>query len=102
METIGGIFLQIRAKHGLSQKAIAAELGISVSYVSHLESGKFLSISDELLQKFSARFGLHSDELNFACDRMPQWMWDAIMSDPMLFRDLCRMDRKKLEAFVIA
>ena len=96
MKTLGAIFLEARKGASLSQKAIADELRCETSYISKIEGGKVLSVSDDLLYRFSEKFGVEVDELNFACGRMPNWMWNHIMEDPVLFRDLCKCDRGSL------
>lgn len=52
----------IRVFHDMNQSELAAELGISNSYLSEIESGK-KTVSVDLLQKYSDAFGIPPSSL---------------------------------------
>lgn len=54
----------IRAYHDLSQSQLGAELGVSNSFLSEIESGK-KQPTLELLKKYSERFGVPVSSLLF-------------------------------------
>lgn len=54
----------IRAYHNLSQTQLCADLGVSNSYLSEIESGK-KTPTLEFLNKFSERFGIPLSSLIF-------------------------------------
>lgn len=59
----------IRAYHDLSQTALCAELGISNSYLSEIESGKKQPTLD-LLNRYSERFGIPVSSLMFFSENL--------------------------------
>ena len=61
----------IRAYHDLSQTELCAELGISNSFLSEIESGK-KQPTLELLRKYSERFDIPMSSLLFFSESLDQ------------------------------
>lgn len=58
MQKIGPKIKQLRVLHNLNQDALAAKVGISPSYLSHIERGN-RDVDTELLSKFAEQLGCH-------------------------------------------
>lgn len=61
----------VRAYHDLSQSELCAQLGISNSYLSEIESGKKQPTLD-LLSRYSERFGIPVSSLLFFSENLHQ------------------------------
>ena len=60
----------LRAKNAIGIKALARQLGISYTYISHIERGK-AHPSDELVKKLAAFFQVDEEELLLSAGRFP-------------------------------
>ncbi|RQT29117.1 helix-turn-helix domain-containing protein [Burkholderia contaminans] len=66
---LGEALRLVRVYHDLSQSQLCTELGVSNSYVSEIESGK-KQPTLELLQKYSAEFGIPVSSLMFFAENL--------------------------------
>lgn len=66
---LGEALRLVRVYHDLSQSQLCAELGVSNSYVSEIESGK-KQPTLELLQKYSAEFSIPVSSLMFFAENL--------------------------------
>ncbi|WP_334037947.1 helix-turn-helix transcriptional regulator [Burkholderia gladioli] len=66
---LGEALRLVRVYHDLSQSQLCAELGVSNSYVSEIESGK-KQPTLELLQKYSAEFNIPISSLMFFAENL--------------------------------
>lgn len=76
----------VRAKRealGLTQQALADELGVTHQHVSRLESGQAMPSLD-LVVRLAARFGITTDALLTGAERAPTDRAGAIRADPRL------------------
>ena len=64
---IGQRIRKIRKAHKLSQEALAEKVGISVTHMSHIETGN-TKLSLPVLVDLSAVLGVRTDELLFGAD----------------------------------
>ncbi len=68
----GEILKGLRTEAGLSQRDLAARLGIDFTYISKLENGKTEYVpSEKLLREIAALFGVDSDWLVFKAGKIP-------------------------------
>lgn len=77
---------RIRGKRetlGLTQQALAEELGVTHQHISRVEGGHVLP-SVELVVRLAARLGVTTDELLTGADRAPADLAGAIRGDPSL------------------
>jgi transcriptional regulator with XRE-family HTH domain len=93
--SLASIFKSARTEAGLTLRELAACLIIDFTYLSKVENGKTLSVSDDLLYRFSVKFDVDMDELFFASRKIPYWMQTQILENPWFFKDLCLEKNKK-------
>ncbi|HEV2122387.1 MAG TPA: helix-turn-helix transcriptional regulator [Chloroflexota bacterium] len=85
-----------RLRLGMSQKALARRLGVHEQTVAHLESGRRLATSEQLIGKLAELFGYHPDQLYIAAHLIPPDLeaWIAARPQVMIkIREL--MDRRQ-------
>ncbi|HLH13823.1 MAG TPA: helix-turn-helix transcriptional regulator, partial [Solirubrobacteraceae bacterium] len=80
---IGTRLRERREALGLTQQALAEELGVTHQHVSRLESGRAMPSLD-LVVRLAARFGITTDELLTGAERAPADLAGAIRADPKL------------------
>lgn len=78
-----------RAARGTSQKALAAALGVSASYLSQVESGR-KPASAEFVQTLAGRWGIDPVSLQLRAGLVNDELLAAISQDPEGFRAWCR------------
>jgi transcriptional regulator with XRE-family HTH domain len=87
---LASIFKTARTEAGLTLRELSACLVVDFTYLSKVENGKTLSVSDDLLYRFSAKFDIDIDELFFAANKIPYWMKAKILERPYFFKNLCQ------------
>jgi transcriptional regulator with XRE-family HTH domain len=60
----------LRTKRKIGIKSLARDLGVSYTYISHLERGR-AKPSAELIKKLAAYFQVDEDDLNLAIGKLP-------------------------------
>ena len=60
----------LRTKNHIGIKALAKELGISYTYISHIERGK-AKPSDDLIKKLASYFSVNEEDLLLSAGRLP-------------------------------
>lgn len=80
---IGTRLRERREALGLTQQALARELGVTHQHVSRIESGQAMP-SLELVVRIAARFGVTTDELLTGKERAPADLAGAIRADQQL------------------
>ena len=70
MEDFAARLRSLRTQNSIGIKALAKELGISYTYISHIERGK-AKPSDDLVKKLAAFFGVNEEELLLSAGRFP-------------------------------
>src|SRR5439155_22789068 len=61
---------QLRAEKNVGIKSLARQLGISYTYISHIERGK-ANPSDDLIKRLAAFFAADEEELLLSAGRLP-------------------------------
>ena len=61
---------QLRTEKKVGMKRLARDLGISHTYISHIERGK-AQPSESLIRKFAAYFGVDEEDLLLAAGKFP-------------------------------
>ncbi len=81
-----GSFIRIaRQDKDLSMSNLAKRCGVSVAFISYLESGKISTASNETLQSICKELGLDIDEILLLVDRVPEDIKDKLKTNPKLF-----------------
>ena len=69
--TFGELIRQQREARGLTLLEVAAEVGISIGYLSRIERGRENVPGDELIRRISTKIGLPQDDAFAAARRLP-------------------------------
>jgi transcriptional regulator with XRE-family HTH domain len=68
----GELLKQLRTEAGMSQRDLAARLGVDFTYISKLENGKTdYAPSQKILREIAALFGVDGDWLIFKAGKIP-------------------------------
>src|SRR5262245_45111275 len=70
MQSFSAYLRSLRTQKMIGIKALARDLGISYTYVSHIERGK-ATPSDELIKKLALYFHVDDEELLLAAGKLP-------------------------------
>lgn len=70
---IGSIIRDGRKRHGLTLRALADDVGLNFTTLSHVEAGRMV-VSEDAYRRISERLGLDADELILLSGRIPSWM----------------------------
>lgn len=77
---IGQRIRKIRKAHGLSQESLAEQVGISVTHMSHIETGN-TKLSLPVLVSLADTLEVHTDDLLYEQNRVDRSnMMDAILN----------------------
>jgi transcriptional regulator with XRE-family HTH domain len=80
---IGRTVRRLRTERGLSQQALAAELGISASYLNLIEHDQ-RAVTASLLIKLAERFGVELAELSGRTEKQLETGLREVFADPVL------------------
>lgn len=93
MSDLGSKIKELRLKQKVGIKRLARELGISYTYISHIERGK-AKPSEDLIRKVAAYFSVDEEDLLLASGRFPQDIEKILYENPrevvMLLRESFR------------
>lgn len=78
---VGDLIRRSREGRGLSQRALAAAVGVGFPHVSKVETGHETP-SDELLVRIADTLSLDADELVLAAGRVPEKYVRVLVADP--------------------
>ena len=81
IELIGQRIKRERLNRGMTQRALAEEVGVGAPHISKIEAGRE-SPSDELLRKIADAFDCDFEELLLAARRIPPDVMETLASDP--------------------
>lgn len=99
MKSLGQTIRHLRKARGLTQRDLAAQVGINFTYLSkvendRLESGQ--SPRSETLQRLAAALDADSDELHLLAGRIPESIVQRILDRPDFFRKTAWIDDSTL------
>jgi DNA-binding MarR family transcriptional regulator/DNA-binding XRE family transcriptional regulator len=80
-EAVGARVRRVRTARGLSQRELAAMVGIGAPHLSKLERDEEQP-SEALLVRIAGVLGLDPDDLLLQAGLVPRWMVEALASDP--------------------
>jgi transcriptional regulator with XRE-family HTH domain len=81
MADFGSELRGLRLKRGVGIKRLAQDLGISHTYISHIERGKTLP-SETLIRKLAAYFNVNAEDLLLAAGKFPQDIEELLDKHP--------------------
>jgi transcriptional regulator with XRE-family HTH domain len=81
MADFGSELRRLRLKQGVGIKRLAQDLGISHTYISHIERGKTLP-SETLIRKLAAYFNVNAEDLLLAAGKFPQDIEELLDKHP--------------------
>jgi transcriptional regulator with XRE-family HTH domain len=81
MAEFGHELRRLRTEKGVGIKRLAHDLGISHTYISHIERGKTRP-SESLIRKLAAYFGVDEEELLLAAGKFPQDITEILDKHP--------------------
>jgi transcriptional regulator with XRE-family HTH domain len=98
--TFGQRVRELRRVKNLGQRALAARVGVSFTYVSRIENenldfGPYPS--DALIGKLAAALDADEDELLLLAQKIPQGIKRRVLERPQAFRTLAALDDKTLD-----
>jgi transcriptional regulator with XRE-family HTH domain len=94
---------QLRKAKGFTQRELAAQLGVSFTYVSKVENEKLHFgdyPSEKFIHKLADVLGVDEDELLLLADKVPETIRRRIREQPEEFRRLAELDQESLERLV--
>jgi transcriptional regulator with XRE-family HTH domain len=81
VNTLGRELRMLRLRKGVGIKRLPHELGVSYSYISHIERGKVLP-SKLLIRKLPAYFGVNEEELLLTAGKFLQDIEELLDKHP--------------------
>jgi transcriptional regulator with XRE-family HTH domain len=101
--TFGVRVKELRRAKGLGQRALAATVGVSFTYISRVETesldfGPFPS--EELILKLAKALEADADELLLLAQKIPQPIRQRVLERPEAFRKLAALDDEALDRLV--
>jgi HTH-type transcriptional regulator, competence development regulator len=96
MTTIGARIRALRVDAGLSQRQLAAKVGVGFPHLSKIEAGKETPSAD-LVQRIADALEADADELLLLADRIPGELAEVVMEK----RDLAPLLLRKWKAGAI-
>jgi transcriptional regulator with XRE-family HTH domain len=89
MTTIGARIRALRVAASLSQRELAARVGVGFPHISKIEAGKETP-SNELVERIADALNADADELLLLADRIPEELAEVVMEKrelaPLLLR----------------
>jgi transcriptional regulator with XRE-family HTH domain len=103
MMTFGEKLRKLRQAKNLSQKRLAAQVGINYTYLSKIESEKLDFApypSEELIRRLAEALGADVDELLLLAKKIPADIRDRVLQRPDAFRTLASLDDVALDEVI--
>jgi transcriptional regulator with XRE-family HTH domain len=103
MTTFGARVRQLRLAKGLSQKRLAALVGVHHTYLSKTESGKLdyaLYPGEDLVRKLAAALDADETELLLLAKKVPPLIRDRVLERPDAFCKLAALDDASLDEVI--
>jgi HTH-type transcriptional regulator, competence development regulator len=94
---------ELRRARNLSQRALAAKVGVDFTYLSKIENQKLdfsQYPSEELIVKLANALDVRADELLILAEKVPPIMKRRLMERPDAFRTLAEMDDSEIDRFM--
>jgi HTH-type transcriptional regulator, competence development regulator len=100
LQTFGQRIRELRKQKNLGQRALAAQVGVSFTYVSRIENenldfGPYPS--DELIRKLAKALDADEDELLLLAQKVPDWIRKRVLERPDAFRMIAELDDRALD-----
>lgn len=95
MADLGHELRRLRTEKGLGIKRLARDLGISHSYISHIERGKSKP-AELLIRRLAAYFGVDEENLLLAAGKYPQDIEEILDKHP---REVVMVLRESFAAY---
>ena len=93
----------LRAAAGLTQRDLAAKVGVEFSYISKIENGKldFGDVpSESLIQRLAAALNADEFALLVAAGKIPPSIRDRFFQRPEVFQRLASLSDQQLDEFL--
>lgn len=103
MMTFGQKLRKLRQAKKLSQKRLAAEVGINYTYLSKVESEKLDFApypSEDLIRRLAVALEADEDELLLLAKKIPADIRERVIARPDAFRMLAALDDESLDEVV--
>jgi transcriptional regulator with XRE-family HTH domain len=103
MMTFGEKLRKLRQAKNLSQKRLAAQVGINYTYLSKIESEKLDFApypSEGLIRRLAGALGADVDELLLLAKKIPADIRDRVLQRPDAFRKLASLDDRALDEVI--
>jgi transcriptional regulator with XRE-family HTH domain len=101
----GKALRRLRKGRGLSQRDLAAQVKVSFTYISKLETGHLQDgqrfPSEELIANFAELLGDRADELMLAAGKIPVIIRRRILARPEAFLRLAKLSDKTLDRLLL-
>jgi transcriptional regulator with XRE-family HTH domain len=103
VQTFGQRVKELRRAKGLGQRALAAIVGVSFTYISRVETesldfGPYPS--EELILKLAKALGADPDELLLLAKKIPEPIRQRVLEKPNVFRKIAALDDEALDRLV--
>lgn len=100
VKSFGQRVRELRREKALGQRALAAKIGVSFTYVSRIENenldfGPYPS--EELILKLAAALDADADELMLLAKKIPEPIRQRVLERPDAFRQLAALDDVTLD-----
>ncbi len=82
MSDFGKTLREVRKERGISQRALASNVGVNHTYLSHLESGR-LEPSVDLVYKIARHLDVDAFELCHSAEKVPLELTEALKLLPV-------------------
>lgn len=76
MKPFAQVLVDQRRNRGLTQKAVAAQVGVSAQYLNDLERGRRKPPPDQMIERIAEALDLHPNGLYFFAGRIPPSLRD--------------------------
>jgi|LSQX01.2.fsa_nt_gb transcriptional regulator with XRE-family HTH domain len=100
MKKFGDRIRQLRKAKGLGQRALAKEVGISLTYVSKIENHR-LDFGDypstDVILRIAVALEANEDELLILAEKIPERIRQRVLERPDAFSRLAELDDRELD-----
>lgn len=100
----GNRLRQIRAAKGLSQRELAAKVGINFTYLSKIENDRLdfsQSPSEATICKLAQALEIDEEELLLLAEKVPQSIRKRIVERPDVFRRIASLNDRALDDVMV-
>ena len=99
----GSTIRELRQQRSLSQRELAAHIGVNYTYISKIENQK-LDFGDypseDLIGRLAEALAADEDDLLVLAGKMPQRVKIRVMERPDAFRKIADLDNQALDALL--